>query len=40
LNILIMTNFNLVQTTRLYIDQMFRDCGQGPKALVMDNETV
>jgi hypothetical protein len=35
-----MTNLNLIEAVRFYIDRMIEDCGQCAKGLIMDKETV
>lgn len=35
-----MTSVNLFENVRFYINRMIDECGQTPKALVMDKETV
>ncbi len=35
-----MTNINLIEAVRSYINRMIEDCGPTIKGLVMDKETV
>jgi hypothetical protein len=35
-----MTNLNVIDAVRLYINQMIENCGESMKALIMDKETV
>ena len=35
-----MTNLNVIEATRFYINRMIEDAGQSVKGLVMDKETV
>jgi hypothetical protein len=35
-----MTNINVIEAVRFYINRMIEDCGPTIKGLVMDKETV
>jgi hypothetical protein len=35
-----MTNLNVIEAVRFYINRMIEDCGPSIKGLVMDKETV
>jgi len=35
-----MTNLNLIEAARFYINRMIEDCGPSAKGLIMDKETV
>jgi hypothetical protein len=38
--LIIMTNINVIEAVRSYINRMIEDCGPAIKGLVMDKETV